>query len=758
MALRTVILLTLGILLSSPGPAPAAEGAGPAVHPWASSMGDEIRYHTAAEREVLSAHPLVSYEDVEDIDAMAETVRKARPGQSFSRGWWKWDRLLTRYTDHGRKDRNALKILRAVFVGGILDRYRALEAKGEGDLLHIFFMTRKYRRITKGYPRYRGPAVMDDGRKIFRELHGGCGPHAGWGGAARMRVYEGLVEQDMLTQSEQDLFRKIVHQSFSERFIDFDHAPQAANNHAFGNVGGIAIALRLFPDVPQAKKARAWLDRVWGNLAEFGDWKEWTYYPYGPIFLHGFVDFVENGRIETDRDLVYAIAGRCLGFVHGGGVRGNPNSYATSTGSRERLQAVYANPWQVGYYGVETSPRDGHFWYRMAKIFKDPEFLWAAEQVNLGGRPPDGKVSKEYLKAYDERFKTFNDMGMTPRAPGARSVAGYLSPLKHRIPERLYLIPGGGRGHAFASFFIYDGTGSHLCRNGAGRLYEYCVDGVKYLGTAGKYTDRIAGQAGWDMLLVVEGDRSFPLNAQGKPDSELVRGGRILKDAVKAENHGADSFGQFILADCYGGGSRWTRQAVLTKEGYLVVRDAFEPDRKLDGFQVGPCWMLRAEGGTRDVVNEKTEAVTKRYVNDPPGHDPARNWFDAPAWDYAWWQKKPRRVTVYVHPAEGRTYGAVQQATSFDISREIRTNNSFAKASVRAGRAAHFLSVLVPHDAAEEARTVVQRIRTRLRDNGDAQVGIGPPSPRLRSASVASAKEVGTVRVTLADEHWSVSR
>jgi len=190
-------------------PLPAVEKATPAVHPWASPMGYEVHYHTADEQKVLAGHPWYSYEKVKDIDVLAETIRRARPGQSMSRDWWKWDRLLTRYIDHGRKDENVLKILRAVFVGGIFDRYHALEARGEGDLLHIFFLTREYPRITEGYPRFRGP-VSIDGRLAFRELHGGCGPHAGWGGAARMRIYEELVKQKMLTQEEQDLFRKIV--------------------------------------------------------------------------------------------------------------------------------------------------------------------------------------------------------------------------------------------------------------------------------------------------------------------------------------------------------------------------------------------------------------------------------------------------------------------------------------------------------------------------------------------------------------------
>ena len=714
----------------------------PAVHPWASSMGNEIRYHTAAEAEVLSAHPLLSYEDVEEIDAMAEIIRKARPGQSFSRDWWKWDRLLTRYIDHGRKDKNTLNILRAVFVGGIFDRYHALKAKGEADLLHIFFLTRNYPRITEGYPRFRGP-VSIDGRLAFRELHGGCGPHAGWGGAARMRIYEELVKAKMLTPKEQELFRKIVHQSFSDRFIHFDNAPSAANNHAFGNVGGIDLALRLFPDVPQAKEAQAWLDRTWENLTDLGDWREWTYHPYGTIFLHGLVDYAENGRLETDRELIYALGRRCLGFVHGGGVRGNPNSGALTyleppAPDDAARKPIYDNPWQKGY--SPSGDREGHFWYRLAKMFKEPEFLWAAEQVILGGRPPNGKVPREYLDAYDERFKVFNDMGIKPRVPAEKSVIGYFSPLKHRVSERLYLHPGKESGKPFVSYFLYDGGGSHLCRNGAGRLYEYCVDGVKYLGTAGKYTGGVAGQAGWDMLLVTEKDCSFPLNEQGKPDSDLARGGKMLKDAVKAENRDNDSFGQFTLADCFASKSRWTRQTVLTEEGYLIVRDTFEPDSKLDGFQIGPCWMLRAEGGVEDVLNEKTKAMDEKYVNEPVSHDSAQNWFDAPAWDYSWWQKERRRITVCIHPAKGLAYGAVQQETTADISREIRTNNSFAKGTIRAGRKSHFLSVLVPHDATEDAEIVVRRIKTRMNSNGDADV------------------KVGNVEVSLSDASWSVKR
>jgi len=185
-----------------------------------------------------------------------------------------------------------------------------------------------------------------------------------------------------------------------------------------------------FPDVPQADEARAWLERIWKDFSEFGDWKEWTYYPYGPIFLHGMVHFAaEMGKFETEREFLYAVGRRCLGFVHGGGVRGNPNAYASATFPEDRAmqEEIYADPWNRGYYKVEQQARDGHFWYRMAKHFENPEFLWAAEQVVLGGRPPDGKVPPEYLEAYNRRFAWFNARGIKPRVPGGKSSVGYPS-------------------------------------------------------------------------------------------------------------------------------------------------------------------------------------------------------------------------------------------------------------------------------------------------------------------------------------------
>jgi hypothetical protein len=170
-----------------------------------------------------------------------------------------FDRLRCRYVDGGRKDHSALRVLRAVFRGLILDRYSKLEKKGEGDLLYMF-----YTSLTGD----RKESTLDvEGRKVFRDIHGG-GYHGGWGGAARMRIYEELSTQKMLTGEEEIRFEKIVKQSLESRFIDFKKKAQSANNHSFGNAGGIALALKLFPDSPQADEARAWINRIWENLGK----------------------------------------------------------------------------------------------------------------------------------------------------------------------------------------------------------------------------------------------------------------------------------------------------------------------------------------------------------------------------------------------------------------------------------------------------------------------------------------------------------
>lgn len=203
-------------------------------------------------------------ENAQDIDARAATLRRevaTARSHSFSRAWFDWERRLTRYVDGGRKDKNALKMLAAYFRGAMFDRYKALEAKGEGSLFHIF----------------QGPASGGPEAKIKRDIHGGGG-HGGWGGHGRMSIYEELVRQKVLTVREQALFKKIVIQSLSKKFIDFDVLERGASNRPFGNTGGIAAALRIFPEMPRAKELKVWVEAQWHELAEAGDIAEVNHY------------------------------------------------------------------------------------------------------------------------------------------------------------------------------------------------------------------------------------------------------------------------------------------------------------------------------------------------------------------------------------------------------------------------------------------------------------------------------------------------
>ena len=676
-----------------------------------------------ADEALLAGHPRQDYRNVQNIDEMEAALRRSlgeSERYSFSRGWWKWDRLRARYVDGGRKDENAIRILRAVFRALILDWHARCEQRGEGDLFYIFFTTNSGNKVSR---------QAADGRTLKRDHHGG-GYHGGWGGASRMRIYEELVRQNMLTEAEQARMKKIVHQSLSPTFLNFKSGSQHADNHSFGNGGGVALGIKLFPDAPQAKEARAWLDRIWNHLAEFGDWTEWNYYPYGPIFLHGLVDIAEaTGRLESEKELIDALGRRCLQFAHGGGVRGGPNC-----GIRQRtdFSGVYADPWNVGYYNVETSSRDAHFWYRMAQHYKNPEYLWAAEQVSLGGRPPGGNVPPQYQAAYNKRFAWFVERGIEPRVPKMQAKVGLLSELKKKIKERIYLNDGVEAGKPFAAFFLYDKKDSHL-DNVSGFLYEYSFNGAKFLHSSGKYnnvysgTDIRGGGSGnesLDALLVVHKRHQFPVHPDRKGDERDYRRmymAKHLPDLARAENNDTgDAYGQFSFTDYFGPESRWTRKAVLTTEGYLVVADEYVVGKALgQAYHAGPVWHLAREEGRK--LGRQDE-----------------NWFGAPAFAQAWWQNEKQGVAVVVHDHRDMVFGTINQSRSQDLD---PNTTAYAYRPIAAGQTERFLSVLVPHELKTPAGAVVRGVKTAVNKKG-----------RYTST-------VGDVTVVLNHKgNWSVSR
>jgi len=221
---------------------------------------------------------------------------------------------------------------------------------------------------------------------------------------------------------------------------------------------------------------------------------------------------------------------------------------------------------------------------------------------------------------------------------------------------------------------------------------------------------------GWRYLRV-----SYPmlignmiLNSASVVPVHQIQGGILVEYSLKAENKHDDSFGQFTYRNYFAAHSKWTRQTILTAEGILVVRDVYLAGKDADGYSVGPNWILSAEG------EFDSDNAHKPY---PPTHDGKQNWFDAPGYDHAWWQSNPKRMTLYIHPEENRTYGQMQHKSSPDIHHYC--NSSYVKANAKAGKLEVFLSVLVPHDKSEKGEDVVKRIKTNVDKDGNATATIG---------------------------------
>ncbi|MEM7233552.1 MAG: hypothetical protein AAF517_15350, partial [Planctomycetota bacterium] len=232
-------------------------------------------------------------------------------------------------------------------------------------------------------------------------------------------------------------------------------------------------------------------------------------------------------------------------------------------------------------------------------------------------------------------------------------------------------------------------------------------------------------------------ESGFQLNDRMNYMTHDSRGGILERDSLRAETHGKDSFGQFRYRNYFGPQSRWTRQSVLTQEGYLVVRDTYEADANLAGYVAGPCWLLSPDADWKK---------DDREDRGPVDHDPKLNVFDAPAWDHAWWQTKKKRVLLWMHPRDDVTFGVTAHMTTPDISRPrgveyFPTQNCHAKTVVIPGKSHVFLSVLVPFEEAERASKIKEKIQTSVDTQGTCKAHVG-------SVSVSIA----------ADGSWNVTR
>jgi hypothetical protein len=221
------------------------------------------------------------------------------------------------------------------------------------------------------------------------------------------------------------------------------------------------------------------------------------------------------------------------------------------------------------------------------------------------------------------------------------------------------------------------------------------------------------------------------LNDRTIAPSHDVRGGILVPESVRVEDRDGDSFGGFAYRNYFGALSTWTRETILTREGYLIVRDIYTAGEETDGYRVGPVWCLRADGKWIEGKHANGQPWRK-FENAPPAHDGKQNWFDAPAFDHAWWQSRRKRVLVYVHAAADQTYGQLQHRSTPDFSRDIYTNSSWAASIVKAGRPRTFLTVLLPFDDGGDVSALLGDLETEIDESGDASVRVGDVNASLR--------------------------
>ena len=77
---------------------------------------------------------------------------------------------------------------------------------------------------------------------------------------------------------------------------------------------------------------------------------------------------------------------------------------------------------------------------------------------------------------------------------------------------------------------------------------------------------------------------------------------------------------------------------------------------------------------------------------------------------------------LYFHPVAGQRNGVLQQSHSQDVDPHV---NHYAWQSVTARKPAYFVSVLVPHSAADPAARIVAGITTRVDGKGLVVASIG---------------------------------
>ncbi|MDR0354111.1 MAG: hypothetical protein LBI02_12470 [Opitutaceae bacterium] len=210
------------------------------------------------------------------------------------------------------------------------------------------------------------------------------------------------------------------------------------------------------------------------------------------------------------------------------------------------------------------------------------------------------------------------------------------------------------------------------------------------------------------------------------------QGGRLVASAAARQD--GDSFGALTYENAYAAGALWTRRAVLTREGIMLVVDEYTAGKHQHRMAGGPVWQLAA----------------------PPVS--GLNWFSAPA------ETAPdKSLLVWFHPQAGVEYGAqFQPKLMGDQNYAV-----FAKGLLPPGGARRFVTVLVPHATAipPVEITGLKNRNMRLVDTPATRLGIWTeiaPDGAVTACIAPRAKDWPhgqlLIKVPPDNAAWSVSR
>lgn len=188
--------------------------------------------------------------------------------------------------------------------------------------------------------------------------------------------------------------------------------------------------------------------------------------------------------------------------------------------------------------------------------------------------------------------------------------------------------------------------------------------------------------------------------------------GGILEGA-STDEHGGDALGEVHYRGVFTSDSTWSRKAVLTQEGILVVIDDYLPGKAADGMVGGPVWQLPAE---------------PRRGN---------NWFAS--------EVEPnlrKSLLVFMRGSSGTQYGFQLQ----DKLWKLREYAAFSKQTLHSDALAKFVSVMLPFDSKQNPSDLAKGIVISISKDGTVSVTVKEPHAP------------SSIQIAIAKDSWAVNR